>query len=449
MNRFLVRNLLYPLHECLRGRPTAAFLARFRRSERMSTAELEAEHRRLLLDLVRHAVANVPFWRDAFRKLAIDPARFDLDRDFSSLPILTKATIRAEGRRLVADDYKDRVFQLATGGSSGEPLIFHTDKRREASQLAAKLRAREWWGIRWGDRQTDLWGSPIEIGAQDKFRTFKDGLLNFRLLSAFKLSDELMAGFKKALVDHRTDFLYGYASVLDRYARFLDARGDNLHALSLKGAVSTAEVLFPEQRERTKRVFGCPVINEYGCRDGGFIAQECPEGAMHIAYDTMHVEILDGDRPVKTGEVGDIAVTNLWSYGMPMMRYRLGDRARLLDEHCRCGRPYPLLGALEGRTTDTLFSPDGNRIHGLGAMYVIRVLEGVERFQVIQEKIDGVRVLLVVQKTADRAAIERSVKTGLEKVLGERSNVTVEFVDEIAVLASGKMRSIVNLCPDL
>lgn len=443
MNRFLVRRILLPLHETLRGRATFRFLKAFRATERLSPAEAATGRDTAIARIVAHAVREAPYFRDVFAARGLDAMAVRGAADLPLLPVMTKALIREQKTRLIANTMAARVFTLATGGSSGEPLVFWTDKDREASQLAAKLRAREWWGIRPGDRQADLWGSPIEIGAQDRLRVFKDRLLNLTLLSAFELSDEKMAGFRARLERFRPDFLYGYASVLGRYAAFLERRGESLAHLGLKGAVTTAETLFPDQRASIRRAFGCAAINEYGCRDGGFIAQECPEGRLHVASDTVHVELLDGERPVPLGEVGEVAVTNLWSFGMPLIRYKIGDRARFSAEPCPCGRSLPVLAAVEGRVTDTLLSPDGNRVHGLAAMYVLRVLPGVTAYQVIQETRALVRTAIVPSPDADRAALAHAVKAGLAKILGAGVTIEVAFVDRIAPTPSGKLRAIV------
>ena len=444
MIRSFVRRFLYPLHERLRGRPTLRLLRRFRATETMSPDEVGTLRDDAVAKLVRHAASQVPWWRDWFATNDIDPQSIDGTEALRRLPTMDKDFIRIHLERLHAEDHAGRLIRLATGGSSGRPLIFYSDKVRESSQLAAKFRCREWWGIEVGDQQVDLWGAPIEIDAQDRFRIFKDRLLNFRMLSAFELSDEKMAGFRRELKRPRADFLYGYASVLDRYAAFLEARGESLRDLRLKGAVSTAELLFPRQRERIERVFGCPVINEYGCRDGGYVAQECREKRLHIAADTVHVEILRDGEPVPVGEEGEIAVTNLWSFGMPLIRYRLGDRARLDPSSCPCGRSLPLLGELTGRVTDTLVMPDGNRVHGLGLMYVVRDLEGVSVFQVIQDAVDHVDVLVVPTANADRAMLERRVTEGTRETLGPSMRVDVRLVETIPPAASGKMRSVWN-----
>ncbi|MCB9833663.1 MAG: phenylacetate--CoA ligase family protein [Planctomycetes bacterium] len=445
MPRWLVRLILYPLHEILRGRSTYRFLRRFRKTEKLTVAEVERGQLELLRDLVAHAAEQSPYWRAFFAASGIDPTGVGSRARLQELPFMDKALIRERREELVADSWRERVFRLETGGSSGVPLSFYTDKERESSQLAAKARAREWFGIRFGDHQMDLWGSPIELGANDRRRIAKDRLLNFRLLSAFQLSDQKMAGFRSELEGHRTEFVYGYASVLARYARFLRDRGEDLRSLRLKAAIATAELLLPEDRELIGAVFGCPVVNEYGCRDGGYIAQSCPEGRLHLAADAVLVEVVDDEgRALPSGEVGEIVVTNLWSYGMPLIRYRLGDRAALLEESCPCGRSLPLLGDLQGRKTDTLVTVDGNRIHGLGAMYVLRVMPEVARYQVIQDALDHLEILVVANPDADLATAEATIRRGFGSLMGPDCRLDVRFVAEIPELASGKLRAVWN-----
>ncbi len=445
MNPWIIRRLIYPLHEKLRGRSTYRFLREFRNTERLDLEEINGLQNRALQGLVGHAAANVPWWRQFFVDNRVDPASIVDATSLTFLPTMDKSFIRENLEELVADNWRESVFKLETGGSSGVPLVFYTDKARESSQLAAKARAREWWDIHFGDRQIDMWGSPIELGANDRLRLFKDRLLNFRLLDAFQLSDEKMAEFLPTLKQHRTEFIYGYASVLARYAAFLQMRGQSLKSLPLKAAISTAELLLPEDKELIESVFGCPVVNEYGCRDGGYIAQSCPRGGMHVAADTVIVEILGEDGlPVSMGEEGEICITNLHSYGMPLIRYRLGDRAALDSKRCACGRSLPLLKELHGRSTDTLFTPDGNRIHGLGAMYVLRVLPEVAAFQVIQESLTRLEVLVVPVVGADISLLKGTIRGGFDRLMGANVETIVTMVDSIPALPSGKMRAIWN-----
>ena len=206
MNRWIAGKILYPIHERLRGRPTFRILGALRRAENLGEEGVLALRDRRVSDLVRHAAREVPHWRDVFAGLPFAPQDVSGAGDLACLPTMDKPLIREHLERLVATSWSGRVFKLETGGSSGEPLIFYTDRVREASQLAVKARFRAWWGIRPGDRQVDLWGSPIELDAREGFREWKDRLLGYRILSAFELSDENMAGFRR-VIQHNEQLL--------------------------------------------------------------------------------------------------------------------------------------------------------------------------------------------------------------------------------------------------
>ena len=391
--------------------------------------------------LLRHAVTQVPFYRE----LAAD-AGFSADdlkgrADLVRFPIMDKASVREQGERLIADNWQGRVLKQATGGSSGETLTFWSDLERESSQLAAKLRAREWWDIRVGDREMAIWGSPIELSA--KARVAKDRLLNFFMVSAFSMSDANMAGFEATIRESAPDYIYGYGNALDRYAAFLEQQGKSLADLELKGVISTAELIYPDQRARIERAFGAPVIDEYGCRDGGLIAYECPKGSRHIQADTVEVEIVDAaGQLLPLEEAGEIAVTNLWSFGMPLVRYKPGDRGSLVSEDCACGRLLPRLASLEGRVDDMVVTPEGNRVHGQGIAHLVRGLAGVERFLAKQEELETVEILVVTRPGASVDGLVETVERKTRELLDSAMVIDVRIVDEIPPLPSGKLRSV-------
>jgi phenylacetate-CoA ligase len=115
--------------------------------------------------------------RDSLRSLA----------DLSALPLLTKHDIRSNTDRLQADGHGP-LTRYNTGGSSGEPLIFFMGKGRKTHDVAAKWRATRWWNVDIGDRELVVWGSPIELAAQDRLRRLRDALLRSHLLPAFEMS---------------------------------------------------------------------------------------------------------------------------------------------------------------------------------------------------------------------------------------------------------------------
>jgi len=438
--RGLVHHVVHPWHERLRGRPTWRFLRAYMAQDRWSSAALDARHHEQVLDLLRYAQARVPFYRERVGSLRqVDDLRL--------FPLLDKASVRSAGDALKADGFSGPLIPLATGGSSGEPLRFYSDNEREASQLAAKARARAWFGVHPGMRETDLWGSPIEAASNAGLRKFAAWALGWRLVPAFRMNEETMAGYGRVLRGGRTDVLYGYASALARYARFLEARGESFESGELRLVVSTAEVLLPADRAVIKERLQAPLANEYGCRDGGLIAHECPQGSMHLMHDAVHVELINsaGD-PVGHGEEGEVVVTNLHARGFPLIRYRTGDRAAA-GPPCSCGLPHPTLRSIAGRITDSLCTADGTRVHGLALIYMLRDVPGVRRFRCIQRADLSLDLDLEVGTDCQRATLEKSVHSGVARVLGAGLAVRIAYVQEFEPLPSGKHRYVLCEVP--
>jgi len=439
----LVARVLFPLHELLKRHTTVGVRRRLERTQWHAPAELESLQLQRLRRLLERAGRSVPYYRDLFRELGFDPAR-DLHSlaDLSRLPRLDKPTIRAAGDRMKADDAVG-LARFNTGGSSGEPLVFYIGRERVSHDVAAKWRATRWWNVDIGDPEMVVWGSPIELGAQDGVRAVRDRLLRTQLLPAFQMSAEKLDGFLGRIRTARPRMLFGYPSALSHIARHAQARGVRMDDLGIRVAFVTSERLYDEQREQISSVFGCPVANGYGGRDAGFIAHQCPQGGMHITAEDIIVEILDPDgQSVPRGSAGEIVVTHLATGDFPFIRYRTGDVGVLGEEACACGRGLPLLKEIQGRTTDFLVARDGTIMHGLALVYILRDLPQVKAFKIVQESLDLTRVQVVTD--APLETLRETIVRGFRARLGEGVEVEVEQVEQIAPEKSGKFRYVVS-----
>jgi phenylacetate-CoA ligase len=197
-------------------------------------------------------------------------------------------------------------------------------------------------------------------------------------------------------------------------------------------------MLYEHHRARIAEVFSCPVANEYGSRDGGLIAHECPSGRLHIAAEHVLVEV---DAPDEDG-VGDLLITNLDGFGMPLVRYRVGDRGRL-GGSCGCGLVLPVLDALAGRTNDFVVGAGGRLIHSLAPVYVLRQIDKIGQFKLTQREDLGLDLQIVQRQAFDRAEIEE-LEGQLRKVFGFEVPIDVRFVETIPSEASGKFRWVVS-----
>lgn len=440
----LVSGLVFPLHERLKHHESVAVRRELERSQWMSAAELQGLQLQRLRQLLTDVGQHVPFYRELFAREGISPSDFTELASLQRLPFLTKALIRAHTEALKHEQARG-LARFNTGGSSGEPLIFFIGKQRVSHDVAAKWRATRWWGVDIGDPEMVVWGSPIELGKQDRVKAVRDKLLRTELLPAFEMSEAKLDGFIAAIRRKRPRMLFGYPSALSHIAKHAKSRGQRMDDLGIKVAFVTSERLYDEQRAVISEVFGCPVANGYGGRDAGFIAHECPAGGMHITAEDVIVELVDPQgRPVPVGEAGEIVVTHLATSDFPFIRYRTGDVAVMDDRTCACGRGLPMLKEIQGRTTDFVVAADGTVMHGLALIYILRDLPGVAAFKIVQHSRERCAVLIQAEADADRQTMVPRVISGFRQRLGAQVEVDVSFVDGIPPERSGKFRYVIS-----
>lgn len=434
---------LFPLQEKLKGHTSVAVRKQLEATQWWPAERLQALQLERLRTLLTEAGARVPYYRELFARLRFDPAAVRHLADLQVLPLLDKAVIRAHTEALKHPQARG-LSRFNTGGSSGEPLIFFIGKERVSHDVAAKWRATRWWGVDIGDPEIVVWGSPIELGSQDRVRALRDTLLRTELLPAFEMSESKLDGFVADIRRRRPKMLFGYPSALSHIARHAEALGQRLDDLGIRVAFVTSERLYDEQRATIGRVFGCPVANGYGGRDAGFIAHECPEGGMHLTAEDLVVEIVDRDGHVlPAGQAGEVVVTHLATRDFPFIRYRTGDVATIGTAPCACGRGLPVLQEIQGRTTDFVVAADGTVLHGLALVYILRDLPGVQQFKIVQESLQRTRILLVAG-SAFTPQHHAQVVQQVRARLGPAVQVDIEPVSEIKPEASGKYRYIVS-----
>ncbi len=438
-----VSGILFPLQERLKKHDTVRVLRDMEASQWWPRERLERYRldrlRSLLVDVGRH----VPYYRDVFARTGFRPEALEGVADLQALPYLTKPLIRANSDALRADDARG-LSRFNTGGSSGEPLVFFIGPERVTHDVAAKWRATRWWNVDIGDAEIVVWGSAIELGAQDRLRRLRDRLMRTELLPAFEMSEDKLASFVARIREYRPRMLFGYPSAISLIARHAEKHGIRLDDLGVRVVFVTSERLYDDQRDTVARVFGAPVANGYGGRDAGFIAHQCPHGGMHVTAEDIVVEIVDpAGRVLPPGEAGEIVVTHLATRDYPFIRYRTGDIGILDDRPCACGRGLPLLKEIQGRSTDFVVAEDGTVMHGLALIYVLRDIVGVGAFKIVQESRTLTRVWLQPGE-AFRPADCETIREGLKQRLGRSVTIELELVDEVPAEQSGKFRYVMS-----
>ncbi len=437
---------IFPLQERLKGHQTVAARRLLEQSQWFSQSELHAYQTRQLSQFMQKIASTVPYYRLVFEEKGLKPEQIQSVEDLQQLPFLTKSLIRSHHQALIAHD-AGKLSLFNTGGSTGEPLQFYLGKERVTQDVAAKWRATRWWDVDIGDREIVVWGSPIEVGAQDRLRGLRDRLFRSKLLSAFELSQTNLSRFINLIQHYQPRMLFGYPSALAVIAQYAQSNGIKMDNLGIKVAFVTSEKLYEDQEKIISAVFNCPVANGYGGRDAGFIAHACPLGSMHITAEDIIVEIInDQDQQAAPGELGEIVITHLATGDYPFVRYRTGDLGRLDTNPCACGRGLPVLKEIQGRTTDFLYAADGSLVHALGIIYVLREVAQINKFKVIQQHDRRIEILLEPSRhlpSDEQDKLVSEVTSAVHKRLGALQ-IEVNFVEELPAEKSGKFRYVIN-----
>ena len=449
---YLDRYLFLPIGDLVYGSSVVAKYKEMSRCDKLSEDEIRDLQNSKLKRLVKHCYETVPYYTHLFDAHGIKPEQIATREDLQQLPVLTKQIIR--------DNYDDmfstavnprRLRKSSTGGSTGMPLKFCTDSAEWSCWKASKLRAWEWYGLHLGDKIFSLGGSSINKRRQ--LLSFK-GLYDRVIMRNFKYSstdvtDVAMQRNYEALMKLKPRAIRGYGSALYILARYIEKMG--LPLCPIKVVLTTGEVLMPDYRRKLEEVFQAPVYDEYGASDGGILTHECPrrEG-LHITEESCIIEITDKEgTPLPDGTTGFVCTTDLDNYVFPFLRYHVGDMAYIKADKCSCGRQSRLIGEVMGRVGRLMYNKQGVPISptALPMMFYPgldyhnaeyqKVYYKIDKFQIRQDSEGDIRILLKLKNPLEsKEQFGYIVDNYKNHFVG--SQVSLEFVDEIPCLPSGK-----------
>ena len=444
-----IRNILWPYMEKKKGNKIRAYMSEMKKFQSLSKQEISQYQSERLKELLAHAIKNVPAYKDLDHEL-INSISSSAEA-IQHFPILTKKYFNQNSESYVSNTVdRSQLIANRTGGSTGEPTRFYLDRVTVEHFEAARWLGLSWSGIQIGDPSVMVWGSSIELSKnQSQIHQLKEVLLKNRtIISAYDLKEESIRKYLDQIHSFKPNYLYGYPSALALLAELMIRNNLRLR-IKLNAVVTTAETLQPQQREVIEKAFNCKVINEYGARDGGIIAYECPEGNMHISAKNCYLEVVDihTKQPLGYNEKGLLLVTDLNNYSMPRIRYQLGDVASLSDKPCGCGNHLPILGSLEGREDDVFVAHDGSYVHGNYFNQVMWNLESFSGYQLIQHTHEDVSLKLV--KNVGNHDFERDEQIFRDEIMKKLGNIhlSISFVNEIPRSSSGKIRYAVREFP--
>lgn len=389
-----------------------------------------------LKKILNHAWKNVPYYKPILEFSGVIMNGDVNLNNFNKIPILTKEIIRCEGKNLYSLDYKSRKpIKNTSGGSTGEPVELIQDENYILNGRAITWMQNSFINL-FPCSSVKLWGSEKDVfGVSDTVGKIKNFIQGITLLNSFKMTEEDMENYVKIINTKKPKIIEGYASSMYEFSKFVKRKNLKIH--SPKGIITSASSLYSYMKELIGEVFSCPVNNRYGSRETSALACSCScnEG-LHQNIFTRFIEILNKNlNPVKEGEIGDVYVTTLDNYSMPLIRYKIGDAARATFKTCSCGRGMPLIKEIRGREVNMFKRKDGALIDGEFFTHLLYFRDKVIQFKVIQQDYDAIQFLIVgTLKESERLEIETKVR----KAMGQDCNISWNFVKEIPLLSNGK-----------
>ncbi len=386
-----------------------------------------------------------PYYHQILSSLNFDEKDENKYWYLKSLPIMTKDLIREQKFESFGDKSKYRISYRGTSGTTGKPFVFPKDRSATGFMEELTWHVYGWYNISIGDKQARFWGTPVDA-SEKFFQSIKDHLLRRRRFSAFKTGDDNFKKFWKLLQIFKPKYFYGYPNVIAAFAEYLYKERISGAQLGLSAIICTGEILYEWQRKIITEVFSCRVVNEYGTTENGLIAFECSHGRLHILSHNIFLECLDDQgEALPEGEIGQLVITELNSTFLPFVRYSVGDRGRIVENECGCGRKLPQLDLRLGRVDSFILTPKGERIYDAVLAYTFKTY--FSQFRCIQYSLNELVIYYVPSRFLEVKDFE-NIERKLRKYIGDEILLNFKKVDNIFPEASGKLRYFVSMVDD-
>ncbi len=403
-------------------------------------SQVQAFQAKRFAELVRHAALYVPYYRDLFKQLAIDPAGITLENFRDHIPVLSKAEIVAQPYRFHSDFYKGKALSLFTSGTSGSPMPISCTKEARAINFAFYRSLLRKYGSDIRDRSATFAGRVL-LNKSEKAEFWRKDHFNKTLyFSSYHVTEATIPAYIKALEEWQPLYIDSYPSAISLIADFINRHGLKIN-LPLRFILTSSETLSESQRDSIQRAFGCQIIDHYGCSEMAVSASSDRPGLYRVDSLYSLVEFLPTELPGSY----DVVCTGLLNFAMPLLRYSIGD---VVDDV----QPGPgnnfygqTFGQIVGRQDDMIVTPEGRTIGRMDPAF--KGMSGIKQAQIIQTHIDALDVLVVLAEAADTAYIQRELAKNIQQRTSSVMKVSIIFVDSIATNRAGKFKSVVSRLP--
>jgi len=436
-----------PLHAWLIRPGTKNIYQGLQRTQWLSTEELQELQVWRLQRLLWHSYAHVPYYKRLFVDNGLHPRDFKSLSDLMKLPFLNKSDVT---ENLYMDLFsethiKKDMHKIATSGSTGQPFVTYADRQQLEIRFASTMRSYEWTGWRIGDKQVRLWHQKLGMRPTQVIKEQLDAKLMRRtFIPAFELSSQGLEQFAAKLNKVRPVLIDGYAESLNFLALYLN-QGGTLN-FAPQAILSSAQMLTAGTRNQIESALGAKVFDKYGAREFSGIAYQCNKSSDHHIVDESYVvEIVKEGRIAKPGELGEVVITDLNNFSVPLIRYRIGDLAVASDntQDCDCGRGLSRMGDIQGRTQALVHCANGKWLPGTFFAHFFKEYDYLVTFFQVQQHQKGAFILRIVKSPQWTDGSWAELTTNLRHFVGD-TEITMEYVNEIPLMATGKRTPVIS-----
>lgn len=361
-------------------------------------------------------------------------------KEIGEFPVINKSMILENFDSMAVSPDKlpfqdGTMFIQRTSGSTGVPLAIPHDSRKRNRRIAELKYFGEIAGYKSHEKlgQLRIW---TKWHGKSKWQSFAESIYP---VDCSKMDDDAVISLCHLVNQKKIKALWGYAGWFEALADYLKKHPVNLECLKVIFAGS--EMLNESTRADLKHLVNCSVVSRYSSEEQGILGQDSDQDNYqyflnHVSY-YFEILKLDSDEAAPYGELGRIVVTDLYNYAFPMIRYDTGDTGIMLEGTARTNG-FPFLSSLFGRRIDLIYDIEGNPVHPMSLARILKNYDEILQWQFIQKTKKSYLLKLNSEKN-----VNADVLSQLAQVFGDDANISVEMVDEIPVLASGKRKPVI------
>jgi phenylacetate-CoA ligase len=392
----------------------------------------------LLINAVNAAIRDVPYYNKRYHGVEIrSVAEFD-----QTLALIDKDTVLDNYDDFINPQVNLRNYDFGTtGGTSGKPMKLVAPKNRYVVELAT---------------MHDMWsrvGYNFDVRAVIRNHRLSDDLIytinpitREVIFDGFRLDQDYFESIYQVIKRMHVPFVHAYPSAAYEFSRFLRDRGYD--PSFIRAFLSGSENIFDYQIDLIERRLGIRFFNWYGHSEKLILAGYCQKGNLyHVEPTYGYFELVDEENRMirEPGSTGEMVGTSFHNPGMPLIRYRTGDFAEYVSDHCpACGRRVTILKNIKGRWSgDKIFNSDGSFVTTTALNLHSELYSVINGMQYVQERKGDLRVL-VVRSPEFRDGHEAALYRHFREKLKPETTITIEYVDRLRRQPNGKFLHIIS-----